>query len=168
LRDRVSIVKAEEPMVSYEKILLSQIEYCGKVSKEEYPLCVNNLVSLLTTELRATIINEYDQIMGLIRGYIEKENIYCCTVSGAILCTCCLEDAFKIGAKILRALKEEHPDLYLKHRHVLRGFIIGILNPEWAGVSKSALMFSIVLNTLLELKIIGPKSTPPYIGRVEG
>jgi hypothetical protein len=64
--------------------------------------------------------------------------------------------------------KEEHPDLYLKHKHVLRRLILEILDIGRIEVSKSALMLSIVLNLLLELKIIGPKSITSHIGRVEG
>jgi hypothetical protein len=163
-----SIVKAEEPMVSYERILLSQIDYCGKVSKEQYPLCVNNLISLLPIDLRATIINEYDQIMDLIHGYIRKEKPSCCKINDAILCFCKGDKLSMLGNKILLMFKEEHLDLYLKHRHVLKELILDILDFERIGVSKSALMFSIVLDTLLELKIIGPKSITPHIGRVKG
>jgi hypothetical protein len=162
------IVKAEEPMVSYERILLSQIDYCGKVSKEQYPLCVENLFSLLPIDLRATIINEYDQIMDLIQDYIRKEKPSCCKINDAILCLCKGDKLSMIGSKILHMLKEEHLDLYLKHRHVLKELILDILDFERISVSKSALMFSIVLNLLLELKIIGPKSITPHIGRVEG
>jgi len=163
-----SIVKAEEPMVSYERILLSQIDYCGKVSKEQYPLCVNNLISLLPIDLRATITNEHDQIMDLIHDYIRKENPPCCKIRDTILCVCKVDRLYEIGDKILLMFKQEHPDLYLKHRHVLKGLILDILDFERIGVSKSALMFSIVLDTLLELKIIGPKSITPHIGRVKG
>jgi len=163
-----SIVKAEEPMVSYERILLSQIDYCGKVSKEQYPLCIDNLVSLLPIDLRVAVANEYDQIMDLIHDYIRKEKPGCCNISDAILCFCKGDKLYMIASKILFMFKEEHPDLYLKHRHVLKGSILDILDIERTGVSRNALMFSIVLNLLLELKIIGPKSITPHIGRVEG
>jgi hypothetical protein len=163
-----SIVKAEEPMVSYERILLSQIDYCGKVSNEQYPLCVNNLISLLPIDLRATIINEYDQIMDLIHDYIRKETPSCCEIHDTILCTCKGDELYKIGDKILSMFKQEHPDLYLKHRHVLKGLILDILDLGRIGISKSALMFSIALDTLIELNIIGPKSITPHIGRVKG
>jgi hypothetical protein len=130
-------------------------------------VCVNNLVSLLPIDLRAAIINEYDQIIDLIHDYIRKEKPSCCKITDAVVCICRIE-SFKIASKIMFMFKEEHPDLYLKHRHVLKGSILDILDIERIGVSKSALMFSIVLNTLLELKIIGPKSITPHIGRVEG
>ena len=162
-----SIVKAEEPMISYERILLSQIDYCTKVSKEQYPLCIDNLVSLLPIDLRVAVTNEYDQIMNLLNDYIRKERPECCEINDVIRCACRVE-SFEIGNRILLVFKEEHPDLYLKHKHVLRRLILEILDIGRIDVSKSALMFSIVLNLLLELKIIGPKSITPHIGRVKG
>jgi hypothetical protein len=162
-----SIVKAEEPMISYERILLSQIDYCTKVSKEQYPLCIDNLVSLLPIDLRVAVTNEYDQIMDLLNDYIRKERPECCEINDVIKCFCSAE-SFEIGNRILLVFKEEHPDFYLKHKHILRRLILEILDIRRIDVSKSALMFSIVLNLLLELKIIGPKSITPHIGRVKG
>jgi hypothetical protein len=163
-----SVLRAEEPLVSYEQVLLSQINYCAKVSKEQYPLCIDNLVSLLPIDLRAVVINEYDQIMKLLNDYIRKEKPECCEINDVIKCTCCGIESFEIGNRILLMFKEEHPDLYLKHKHVLRRLIPEILNIRGIDVSRSALMFSIMLNLLLELKIIGPKSITPHIGRVKG
>jgi hypothetical protein len=162
-----SIVKAEEPMISYERILLSQIDYCTKVSKEQYPLCIDNLVSLLPIDLRVAVTNEYDQIMDLLNDYIRKERPECCEINDVIKCFCSAE-SFEIGNRILLVFKEEHPDFYLKHKHILRRLILEILDIRRIDVSKSALMFSIVLNLLLELKIIGPKLITPHIGRVKG
>lgn len=146
---------------------MSQIDYCTKVSKEQYPLCIDNLVSLLPLDLRVVVTNEYDQIMNLLNDYIRKENPECCEINDVIKCVCGIE-AFEIGNRILLMFKEEHSDLYLKHKHVLRRLILEILDIRMIDVSKSALMFSIVLNLLLELKIMGPKSITPHIGRVKG
>jgi hypothetical protein len=163
-----SIVKAEEPMISYERILLSQIDYCSKVSKEQYSLCIDNLISLLPVDLRTVVANEYEQIMNLLHDYIRKERPDCCEISDTIVCVCGAAELIRIASRILFMFKKEHPDLYLKHKHVLRRVTQEILDMERLGVSIGALMFSIVLNLLLELKIIGPKSITPHIGRVEG
>lgn len=166
-----SIVKAEEPMVSYERILLSQIDYCTKVSKEQYPLCVKNLVSLLPVELRVAVINEYDRIMSLLYDYVRGERPHCCEISDngvSVRCVCGGVDLIDVGNRILFMFMKEHSDLYLKYKHVLGGVVSEILDVSRTGVLKSALMFSIVLDLLLELKIVGPKSITPHIGRVKG
>jgi hypothetical protein len=166
-----SIVKAEEPMVSYERILLSQIDYCGKASAQQYSLCVDNLFSLLPVDLRVAVANEYDRIFGLIRDYVldyvREKNLHCCKADNdTIQCYCTVEP--RMIQSIAAMFKKEHPDLYLKHRHVLKWVIRETLNMQEPGISKSALMFSVMLNLLIELKIIGPRSTTPHIGRVEG
>jgi len=68
-----SVLKAEEPLVSYEQVLLSQINYCAKVSSEEFPLCVDNLISLLPSELRAEVLREYTEVKSTLKKYIVEE-----------------------------------------------------------------------------------------------
>jgi hypothetical protein len=167
------VLKAEEPLVSYEQVLLSQISYCAKVSSDEFPLCVDNLISLLPSELRAEVIKEYREVGSTLVKYIVEEVKGCTLEEWGLDCDLKMNiyDARNVVVSKVRA---ERPDLYMKHGHVLSDFVLDLLasaarlqdliNP----VARSKLKFSIVLRKLLELQIVAPKSSAIYVGRVEG
>lgn len=168
-----SVLKAEEPLVSYEQVLLSQINYCAKVSSKEFPLCVNNLISLLPSELRAEVLREYIEVKSALEKYIVEEVKSCRLEERGLDCD--LEmDIYDACNVVLSKVMAERPDLYMKHGHALGGFILDLIAS--AGrvqvfnqpIARSELKFSIVLHKLLELQIVAPKSSAIYVGRVEG
>ncbi len=168
-----SVLKAEEPLVSYEQVLLSQIDYCAKVSRKEFPLCVDNLISLLPSELRAEVLREYIEVKGTLEKYIVEEVEGCTLEEWGLECDLKMRiyDACNV---VLNRVMAERPDLYMKHGHVLGGVVLDLLASAgrirdfMSPVARSKLKFSIVLHKLLELQIVAPKSSAIYVGRVEG
>jgi hypothetical protein len=164
-----SVLRVEEPLVSYEQVLLSQINYCAKVSSESFSLCVDNLISLLPSELRAEVLREYDEIESLLVKHIVEDVKNCRLEDGRLTCDLALVEGFEARDRVVSRVKVEKPDLYFKHGHVLGGLVLDLLiNRPMQPVANYKLKFSIVLNKLLELQIVAPKSAALYVGRVEG
>ena len=169
-----SIIKTEEPLVSYERVLLSQIDYCGKVSDVQYPTCVDNLFALLPTDIKTIVANKYNQVLSVVLDYVvayaKEKGFNCCKEysDGIIICHC---DPYteRISA-IASLIKENHPDLYLRYRHVIKPIITYIFstNSRIPTIAFSILMYTIIIDTLLEHKIIAPSGGTIHIGRVEG
>lgn len=168
-----SVLKTEEPLVSYEQVLLSQINYCAKVSGNEFPLCVNNLISLLPLELRAEVLREYTEVKSTLEKYIAEGVKSCRFEEWGLVCDLKMHiyDAWNV---VLSRVMAKRPDLYMKHGHVLGGVVLDLLaragrvQSFMQPVARSELKFSIVLHKLLELQIVAPKSSAIYVGRVEG
>jgi len=164
-----SVLRAEEPLVSYEQVLLSQINYCAKVSSESFSLCVDNLISLLPSELRAEVLREYDEIESLLVKHIVEEVKDCRLEDEHLTCDLALVEALETHDRVVSRVKAEKPDLYLKHGHVLGGLVLDLLiNKPVQHIANYKLKFSIVLHKLLELQIVAPKNAALYVGRVEG
>jgi len=168
-----SVLRVEEPLVSYEQVLLSQINYCAKASSKGFPLCVDNLISLLPLELRAELLREYSEIISTLVKYIIEEAAGPCRLKDtSLICELALEDMFEVRNRVVSKVKAEKPDLYLKHGHVLGGLVLNLLTsnkPEQLQhLADHKLKFSIVLHKLLEQQIVAPKSATLYVGRVKG
>jgi hypothetical protein len=169
--ERKSVLRVEEPLVSYEQILLSQINFCAKVSSEAFPLCVDNLISLLPLELRVEVLREYDEVKSVLVKYILEEAGDACRVNDVSLnCELAWTEMLDMRDRVVSKVKAERPGMYLKHGHVLGGVVLDLLTSgkpvqHLAGYK---LKFSIVLHKLLELQIVAPKSAALYVGRVEG
>jgi hypothetical protein len=167
--EKRSVLRAEEPLVSYEQVLLSQINYCAKCPPEVFPLCVTNLISLLPFELRVEVLREYDEIKSLLVKYILEEVKNCRLEDGHLVCGLFWDDMYVAHNKVVSRVNAEKPELYLKHGHVLGGLVIDLLTIDKPvqHIAGYKLKFSIVLHKLLESKIIAPKSAALYVGRVE-
>jgi hypothetical protein len=121
-----SVLKAEEPLVSYEQVLLSQINYCAKVSSTEFPLCVDNLISLLPSELRAEVLREYIEVKSTLEKYIVEEVESCRLEKWGLDCD--LEmNIYDARNMVLSKVMAERPDLYMKHGHILGGVVLDLL-----------------------------------------
>jgi len=163
------VVKIPEPLISYEQVLLSQIHFCAKVSHEQYPLCVDNLISLLPIEIKEQVNERYDQILGIIRNHLKKLKLDCCNSLDLYdFCTCLQDDVTITKKEILENIKIETPALYTKYVHILPAVISNILNPTNQPISPWKLKFTIASELLIELGIIAPKPSLSYIGSAEG
>jgi len=169
--ERKPVLRVEEPLVSYEQVLLSQINFCAKASSEAFPLCVDNLISLLPLELRVEVLREYDEVRSALVKYILEEATDACRVNDvSINCELAWAEMLDIRDRVVSKVKAERPGMYSKHGHVLGGLVLDLLTSgkpvqHLAGYK---LKFSIVLHKLLELQIVAPKSAALYVGRVEG
>jgi hypothetical protein len=166
------VVKAEEPLVSYEQVLLSQISHCSKI-RTDFEFCVDNLVSLLPPELKSEVFKEFNSIIGLLQDYILEETNKCKLVGGFLECTVEGDEFLVTWSKTLSRVKKERPDLYFKYRHTIDEMIFRLLisfrpSPFKVDNAYSKLMFSIVIQKLLESQIIAPKNSAIHVGHVQG
>jgi hypothetical protein len=167
------VTRAEQPLVSYEQVLLSQINHCSKIDKG-FGLCVDNLVSLLPSEIRVEVLNEYDSIIDLLIKCILEETKKCELKHGFLICHVWDEELQKTWNGALSRVKRERPDLYTKHGHIISDMILKLITDAYIlkkidlSIVPSKLMFSIVLDKLFEKQIIAPKTTAINIGHVEG
>jgi hypothetical protein len=147
------VIGVEEPLVSYEQVLLSQINHCAKVPHELFPLCVDNLVSLLPLELRAEVLREYEEVKGLLVKYIVEVVNECRVENGGLVCDLPPYEMLVARDRVVNKVKAEKPDLYLKHGHVLEGVVLSLLEgyKQMNSVAMYELEFSIVMDKLEKL-----------------
>jgi hypothetical protein len=171
-RDReYSVSRIPEPLVSYEYVLLTQVSHCAKTSYAEYPLCVDNLISLLPLELQERVIAEYTRVVRRVLSYIRELNLECCreTLESAGVCYCEGYEEKRALRALLDLVEERGDRELLVYRHILPTLISSIVSahPEKPPVGVWKLKFTIATRLLLESGVIGPKTGALFIGRVE-
>jgi len=167
------IIRTQEPLVSYEQVLLSQVDYCGKVSITRFPLCVDYLISLLPQELRGRVLERLEEITTIVKSLVLKQP-YCfkeqlklgiCSISG-------LDYPNHMGS-VLEEIRRKHQKLYERYSYILpsvvRAFTYVHEDPHTKvplGIYK--LKAALAIEALMEEGIIGPKERALAIGVARG
>jgi hypothetical protein len=148
--------------------LLSQVEFCAKVRSEEYSLCVDNLISLLSADLRSEVLREYSEVKGLVLSAIKSLGPKCCKLEESVICYCNPQEALELAERVVKAVKQRDSRVYERHWHVLRTYAHKVLRPvDNPVLAHSMLKFSVALGKLLDSGVIAPKSASIIVGRVE-
>jgi len=148
--------RVDEAQLTYDQIILSQINFCSKVVGVYYNACVSNLVSMLPSSVR------------------EEVNKRVLTLYRAIKDIACPEsDVEKLirwreAPSILWKIIHDHPSLFHRYGSVLPSLIYTLCTKE-ARLRGNArgfyrLWFAIVLEVLEEVGFIGLKGSQVFIG----
>jgi hypothetical protein len=148
--------RVDEAQLTYDQIILSQIDYCSKVVGVYYNACVSNLVSMLPLSLR------------------EEVNKRFLTLYRAIKRIACPEESeehlirSREAPSILWKIIHDHPSLFHRYGSTLPSLIYSLCTREarLRGVATGVyrLWFAIVLEVLEEAGFIGLKGSQVFIG----
>jgi hypothetical protein len=148
--------RVDEAQLTYDQIILSQINYCSKAVGVAYNACVSNLVSMLPLSLREEVNKRFITLYRAIKG------VACPEESEEHLIR--RQEAFSIVGKI--AL--EHPTLFHRYGSTLPSLIYSLCTKEAVlrGIATGVyrLWFAIVLEVLEEAGFIGLKGSQLFIG----
>jgi hypothetical protein len=148
--------RVDEAQLTYDQIILSQINYCSKAVGVAYNACVSNLVSMLPLSLREEVNKRF------LTLYRAIKRIACPEESEEHLIR--RQEASSIVGKI--AL--EHPTLFHRYGSTLPSLIYSLCTREARvrGIATGVyrLWFSIVLEVLEETGFIGLKGSQVFIG----
>jgi hypothetical protein len=148
--------RVDEAQLTYDQIILSQINYCSKAVGVAYNACVSNLVSMLPLSLREEVNKRFITLYRAIKG------IACPEESEEHLIR--RREAPSIVGKI--AL--EHPTLFHRYGSTLPSLIYSLCTWEARvrGIATGVyrLWFAIVLEVLEEAGFIGLKGSQVFIG----
>jgi hypothetical protein len=151
--------RVDEAQLTYDQIILSQIDYCSKVIGVAYNACVSNLVSMLPLSLREEVNKRFLTLYRTIKGVACPE-----ADSDDVEQLKRWREAGSILWKIIR----DHPSLFHHYGSVLPSLIYSLCTKEAAlrrhirGIYR--LWFAIVLEVLEETGFIGLKGSQVFIG----
>jgi hypothetical protein len=150
----VGVRRVDEAQLTYDQIILSQINFCSKISGAAYDACVSNLVSMLPSSLKDEVNKRFITLYRAIKTLACNER-----------------DELLIGKREVFSIVEkivlDHPYLY-RYASALPSLIYTLCSKS-ARIKNTArglyrLWFSIVLEVLEEAGFIGLKGSQVFIG----
>jgi len=175
----VGLSRIPEAVMTYEQVLLSQINHCAKLSgliikagtqtihrDLDIVVCVNSLQSLLPIELRKKL---EERINWFKRWIFERANRYECFRNK----TCGKSsEEFKKFKAMVDEIANEASEQFPGYSHIINGFISFLLWPyevqeTFNVVSAWQFKLTLIVDLLAEEGIIGLKQPTLFVGGVK-
>jgi hypothetical protein len=172
----VSVARVPEAVTTYDQVILSQINYCTKLSGlvvststgtvkrvADLEFCVNSLISLLPIEMRLKL---EERLRWFKQWVLERASRYECFKKK----TCGEEREYweTMIKEIYREAKEAFPG----YSHTINGFIAYVVWPydqyfPWIIIYNSLFKLTLIIDMLAEEGIIGLKQPSLYVGGIK-
>jgi len=171
----VSVARVPEAVLTYEQVILSQINYCTKLSGlvvssntgtvkrvTDLEFCVNSLISLLPIEMRRKF---EERLLRFKQWVLERASRYECFKKK----TCGEEREY--WETMIKEIYREAKEVFPGYSHTIVGFIAYVIWPydeyfPWIRIYNSLFELTLIIDMLAEEGIIGLKQPSLYVGGV--
>ena len=172
----ISVARVPEAVLTYEQIILSQINHCTKLTGlvvssntgmvERYTdlnFCVNSLISLLPLEMRLRFKERLDWYRNWV---LERARRYECFKNKT-----CGENRELLDTMI-KEIYTEAKQAFPGYSHILNGFVAYVVWPynqyyPYIIIHYHLFRLTLVIDMLAEEGIIGLKQPSLYVGGVK-
>lgn len=152
-----SVKKVIEPVMSYEELLLNQINYCAKILDDHFMICVNHLMNIIPEEVEEEVLRRFKKIEKSIKNFLNEDR-------------CRSLNSSSNEGELLRSYVDEIYKNYDEDFHRYKRFVYRLVRVYCGqghiGVEEILLMFRIIVNVLEESGLLGLKNKGLYVGRV--
>jgi hypothetical protein len=152
-----SIKKVVEPVMSYEELLLNQINYCAKILDEHFLVCIERLMDIIPKEVEEEVLRMFKKIVKPINNFLNEDRCRSLNSSSN-------ED------ELLRSYVNEIYKNYDEDFHLYERFVYYLVRAycdrNYISYARALLKFRIIINVLEESGLLGLKNKGLYVGRV--
>jgi hypothetical protein len=153
-----SIKKVIEPVMSYEELLLNQINYCAKILDDHFLACVERLMDIIPKEVEEEVLRRFRKILKPVINFLNDDR-------------CRSLNSSSNEGKLLRSYVDEiynsyDEDFRLYERFVYYLVLVYCNQSSYIPNVKALLKFRIIIDVLEESGLLGLKNKGLYVGRV--
>ena len=152
-----SIKKVVEPVMSYEELLLNQINYCAKILDDHFMVCVEHLMNIIPKEVEEEVLRRFRKILKSVNNFLNDDR--CKSLNSSS------NEGELLRSYVNEIYKNYDEDFHLYERFVYH-LVLAYCDLGFISVVRTNLKFRIIVDVLEESGLLGLKNKGLYVGRV--